>query len=117
MTTAYMDGNEAAATIAAMEAAPAGPNSGLADTMLVKYSAGMPCSLAFCTSGVVPSARSVLLARGLRERGVLVRAFAGLPRELEALAASNGEALRIGIGPWETMQAVLDALDAMEELA
>jgi histidinol-phosphate aminotransferase len=62
----------------------------------------------------VPTAKAVTLARGMRERGVLVRAFAGLPRDLEALAASNGEALRIGVGPWETMQGVLDA---MEELA
>ena len=59
----------------------------------------------------VPSARAVLLARRLRERGVLVRAFAGLPCDLESLAASNGEALRIGIGPWETMQTVLDTLE------
>jgi hypothetical protein len=50
----------------------------------------------------------------MRERGVLVRALAGLPRDLEALAASNGEALRIGVGPWAMMQAVLDV---MEELA
>ena len=61
----------------------------------------------------VPTARAVALARGMRERGVLVRAFAGLPRDLEALAASNGEALRIGVGPWETMQAVLDVMEAL----
>ena len=59
----------------------------------------------------VPSAKAVSLARGMRERGVLVRAFAGLPRDLDVLAASNGEALRIGIGPWEMMQAVLDVLE------
>ena len=58
----------------------------------------------------VPTPRARLIARGLRERGVLVRAFSGLPTELAALAASEGEALRIGVGPWETMQAVLDAL-------
>jgi histidinol-phosphate aminotransferase len=58
----------------------------------------------------VPSARAVLLARGMRERGVLVRAFGGLPRDLGALAESNGEALRIGVGPWETLQQVLDTL-------
>jgi hypothetical protein len=46
----------------------------------------------------------------MRERGVLVRALAGLPRDLAALAAANGEALRIGVGPWETMQRVLDTL-------
>ena len=58
----------------------------------------------------VPTPRARLIARGLRERGVLVRAFSGLPTELAALAASEGEALRIGVGPWETMQTVLDAL-------
>jgi histidinol-phosphate aminotransferase len=61
----------------------------------------------------VPTAKAVALSRGMRERGVLVRAFTGLPRDLEALAASNGEALRIGVGPWETMQAVLDAVEAL----
>ena len=62
---------------------------------------------------LVPTARAVPLARGMQERGVLVRAFAGLPRDLAALAASNGEALRIGVGPWEMMQAVLDAMEAL----
>jgi histidinol-phosphate aminotransferase len=60
---------------------------------------------------LVPSVRAVQLARRMRKRGVLVRALADLPRELEALRASNGEALRIGLGPWETMQVVLRALD------
>ena len=60
---------------------------------------------------LVPTGQAVLLARRMRERGVLVRAFAGLPRDLEALAGSNGEALRIGVGPWETMQRVLDVLE------
>lgn len=59
----------------------------------------------------VPTAKAVLIAQRMRERGVLVRAFAGLPRDLEALARSNGEALRIGIGPWEIMQRVLDVLE------
>jgi histidinol-phosphate aminotransferase len=57
-----------------------------------------------------PSAHAVLLARRMRECGVLVRAFQGLPRDLSELARSNGEALRIGIGPWEIMARVLDAL-------
>ena len=60
---------------------------------------------------LVPTAEAGLLARRMRERGVLVRAFAGLPRDLEALAVSNGEALRIGVGPWATMQRVLEALE------
>jgi histidinol-phosphate aminotransferase len=59
----------------------------------------------------VPSPRAVLLACRMREHGVLVRAFSGLPRDLAALAESNGEAFRIGVGPWETMRRVLDILD------
>jgi histidinol-phosphate aminotransferase len=60
----------------------------------------------------VPTPRARLLANRLRAAGVLVRAFSGLPRDLAALASSNGEALRIGVGPWDAMQAVLDALAA-----
>jgi histidinol-phosphate aminotransferase len=59
---------------------------------------------------LVPDARAVQLARRLREEGVLVRAFSGLPRELPPFASSNGEAMRIGVGPWEVMQTVLGAL-------
>jgi histidinol-phosphate/aromatic aminotransferase/cobyric acid decarboxylase-like protein len=58
----------------------------------------------------VPTSRARVLAGRLRTRGVLVRAFGGLPRDLAVLDASNGEALRIGVGPWDTMQTVLDAL-------
>jgi histidinol-phosphate aminotransferase len=61
----------------------------------------------------VPTAKATTLARAMRERGVLVRALAGLPRDLEVLAASNGEALRIGVGPWDTMQALLHVLGAL----
>ena len=63
----------------------------------------------------VPTARAVVLARRMRERGVLVRAFAGLPRDLGVLAESNGEALRIGVGPWEVMQQVLGILEEVAE--
>ncbi|MFL5606234.1 MAG: pyridoxal phosphate-dependent aminotransferase [Gemmatimonadaceae bacterium] len=59
----------------------------------------------------VPSARAALLAHGMRKRGVLVRAFQGLQRDLAELAGSNGEALRIGVGPWEIMEQVLSTLD------
>jgi histidinol-phosphate aminotransferase len=59
----------------------------------------------------VPNARAVLLARRLRECGVLVRAFAGLPRDLPELAGANGEALRIGVGPWEIMETVLEVFE------
>jgi histidinol-phosphate aminotransferase len=58
----------------------------------------------------VPTARAATLATGMRARGVLVRAFQGLPRDLAELAGSNGGALRIGVGPWEIMEQVLDVL-------
>ena len=59
----------------------------------------------------VPTSRAGEIARVLRKRGVLVRAFADLPRDLPPLARSKGAALRIGVGPWETMQRLLDALE------
>ena len=59
----------------------------------------------------MPTPRARLIAAGLREHGVLVRAFSGLPTDLASLAVSEGAALRVGIGPWETMQAVLRALE------
>lgn len=59
----------------------------------------------------VPTPRAVVFARRMRERGVLVRAFAGLPRDLAVLAESSGEALRIGVGPWEVMEKVLRTLE------
>jgi len=61
----------------------------------------------------VPTPRARVIAGGLRERGVLVRAFSGLPTDLVPLAASEGSALRIGVGPWPTMHAVLDALEEL----
>ena len=59
----------------------------------------------------VPTSRAPELARAMRQRGVLVRAFSGLPQDVTALRAANGHALRIGIGPWETMERVLDTLE------
>jgi histidinol-phosphate aminotransferase len=58
----------------------------------------------------VPTARAVDLARSMRERRVLVRALEGLARDVPALRESGGRALRIGIGPWDAMQRVLDTL-------
>jgi len=43
--------------------------------------------------------------KAMRQRGVAIRAFSGLP--------GVGEALRIGLGPWEQVQAALDALKAV----
>ena len=59
---------------------------------------------------LVPTRRAAELSRALIARGVLVRAFAGLPRDLALLAQSEGAALRIGVGPWPMMQTMLDAL-------
>jgi histidinol-phosphate aminotransferase len=58
----------------------------------------------------VPTARAREIGARLRTGGVLVRAFTGLPVELPSLMASGGAALRIGVGPWDVMQRVLDAL-------
>lgn len=58
----------------------------------------------------VPTSRAPTLARAMRERGVLVRAMSGLPQDAAPLRASEGLALRIGVGPWETMERVLEAL-------
>jgi histidinol-phosphate aminotransferase len=58
----------------------------------------------------VPTTRAREIGARLRAEGVLVRAFTGLPIELPSLAASGGAALRIGVGPWDVMQRVLDAL-------
>ena len=40
-------------------------------------------------------------ARHMRELGVAVRPFNGLPRRMPARRATSGAALRIGVGPWE----------------
>ena len=61
----------------------------------------------------VPTADARRLADGLAQRGIAVRAFAGLRQVNDALAASDGNALRITVGPWELMQRVLDALSAL----
>jgi histidinol-phosphate aminotransferase len=58
----------------------------------------------------VPTARAQALGRAMRDRGVLARALSGLPRDLPALRASQGHALRIGVGPWEMMATMLDVL-------
>ena len=58
----------------------------------------------------VPDARADRLARDMASRGVQVRAFCGLPQDLPALRASAGAGIRIGIGPWETMERVLTVL-------
>ena len=61
----------------------------------------LPSSANFVLVRVPDAARA---AGRLRARGVLVRAFPALP--------VVGDALRIGVGPWETLTVVLDALRA-----
>ena len=59
---------------------------------------------------MVPDVRARDVAAGLRERGVGVRWFGGLPSAIPDFAQAQGTALRIGVGPWESMQRLVDAL-------
>jgi histidinol-phosphate aminotransferase len=59
----------------------------------------------------VPTPGAPSLARVMRQHGVLVRACTDLPQDVAALRAANGQALRIGVGPWETMTRVLETLE------
>jgi len=58
----------------------------------------------------VPTPEAHALAMAMRRRGVQVRALSGLPRDLSALDASGGHALRIGVGPRDVMERVLETL-------
>jgi histidinol-phosphate aminotransferase len=58
---------------------------------------------------MVPDARSSNLASALRTQGVGVRWFGGLPLAIPDFAVAQGAALRIGVGPWKSMQRLLDA--------
>ena len=51
---------------------------------------------------LVPIANAALVAQRMRERGIAVRPYPGLP--------GIGDALRITIGPWALMELALDAL-------
>jgi len=59
---------------------------------------------------MVPTPRAAELFRALSSRGVLIRAFTAMPRDLPVLAECNGTALRISVGPWEMMEVLLSAL-------
>ena len=59
---------------------------------------------------MIPTSCARERARALASRGVLVRAFTGMPRDLRVFSESDGSALRIGVGPWEMMETMLDAL-------
>ena len=58
---------------------------------------------------MVADSRASTFASALRSRNVGVRWFGGLPTAIPAFAHSQGAALRIGVGPWESMQRLLDA--------
>jgi histidinol-phosphate/aromatic aminotransferase/cobyric acid decarboxylase-like protein len=58
----------------------------------------------------VPTPRAQDIARSMRDRSVLVRAMSGLPQDVTALRESGGHALRLGVGPWEMMERLLEAL-------
>ncbi|MEP6731413.1 MAG: histidinol-phosphate transaminase [bacterium] len=59
---------------------------------------------------MVPTPDAAKIYRAMCARGVLVRAFTTMPRDVPVLSASNGAALRIGVGPWEMMETMLGAL-------
>jgi histidinol-phosphate/aromatic aminotransferase/cobyric acid decarboxylase-like protein len=56
---------------------------------------------------LVPVPDATLLAERMRERGVAVRPYPGLP--------DLGDALRITIGPWPMMEIALEALVAARD--
>jgi histidinol-phosphate aminotransferase len=64
---------------------------------------------------LVPVARAGERARAMRALGVAVRPFDALPGVTAALRATQGSAVRISIGPWPMIEAMLAALDATAE--
>ncbi len=58
---------------------------------------------------LVPVVEAAAVARRMRERGIAVRPYPGLP--------NIGDALRITIGPWPVMELALEALVAARELS
>jgi histidinol-phosphate aminotransferase len=71
---------------------------------------GLPVLASAANFVMVPTSRAAELFRAMAARGVLVRAFTAMPCDLPEIAESNGAALRIGIGPWEMMETLLDVL-------
>lgn len=59
---------------------------------------------------MIPHAAAREIQRGLATRGVLVRAFGGLPLAIPEFARSDGRALRVGVGPWPMMERFLAVL-------
>ena len=66
---------------------------------------------------MVADVRARDLAGSLRERGVGVRWFGGLPSTIPEFARVQGTALRIGVGPWESMQRLVDVLSEVLQCA
>lgn len=60
---------------------------------------------------LLPLTNASTIADRMRQLGVAVRALEGMRPVSAALAASGGSTLRISVGPWEQLQAALDALD------
>lgn len=58
----------------------------------------------------VPMPNAATIVRRMIERGVLVRGMRGLDARHPVLRATDGQGLRIGVGPWEQMERVLGAL-------
>jgi histidinol dehydrogenase len=59
----------------------------------------------------IPLAGASRIAKRMRQLGVAVRPFDGLPPVSPALQASGGDALRISVGPWPALKATLEALE------
>jgi histidinol-phosphate aminotransferase len=58
----------------------------------------------------VPTAEAEVIASTLDTAGIRVRVLTKLPMTTAALAQSGGAGLRIGVGPWPSMAALLDVL-------
>ena len=71
---------------------------------------GLPALPSMANFVLVPMPRAADVCRAMSSRGVRVRAFTGLPLDLREFAASNGAALRIGVGPWAMMETLLAVL-------
>ena len=65
---------------------------------------------------LVPVPQASVVARRMRALGVAVRPFEGLPLISPALSATKGAALRISVGPWPEMEAMLSALETARYL-
>jgi histidinol-phosphate aminotransferase len=60
---------------------------------------------------LLPIADAVPIARRMRELGVAVRAFDGLPGISDELAKSGGSALRLTVGPWPMLAEAIAIFD------